>query len=411
MRILHTADWHIGQTLNGFSREAEHREFLGRLPDIVAQCDADAMIVAGDVFDGVNPSAESMKMLYDALARLHASRPRLQVVLIAGNHDPAGRLEAPRALLDSIGVHVVGILHRSGEDSALDMETHLRPLRDAAGEVRAHVLAIPYLRAIDLPMLTEDSAEPGASPVVKATRRLYAAAVAAARPLAGGLPIIATGHLHCAGGLESEGAERRILIGGEHAAPADVFPDDLAYVALGHLHRAQGVGRPTIRYSGSPFPMSAAEIGYDHGLTLVEIGEAGVRHEHIRIPRPVRCLRLPASGSLTLSELPGAIDALELDPDCERDRQPFVYAVMRPEGPSAGLSSEVQRVLEERPLRCAGVKIDRPARIASEAAPDIPKTLADWDPTELFEEAFEAAHGVAPDARHRLAFDSIRTGE
>jgi exonuclease SbcD len=411
MRILHTADWHIGQTLNGFSREAEHGAFLGKLPELAARHEADALIVAGDIFDGVNPSAESMKLLYDALAALHASRPALQTIIVAGNHDPAGRLEAPRALFEAIGVHVVGILHRAGTSGALDMSRHLVALRGASGEIGAHVLAIPYLRSGDLPLLTEDSADTGSSPIVKATRRVYAAAVEAARPMANGLPLLATGHLHCAGGLESEGAERRILIGGEHAAPADIFPDDLAYVALGHLHRAQGIGRPTIRYSGSPFPMSATEIGYDHGVTLVELQPSGTRCEHIRVGRSVPCIRLPEKGSLTIAELPAAVVALGLDPTCETSRRPFVYAVIRPDGPAGGLSTEVQRVLEDHPLRCAGVKIDRPARAEGEPAAAPARSLADCDPAELFEKAYEAAHGEAPGADHRLAFESIRTGE
>jgi exonuclease SbcD len=411
MRILHTADWHIGQTLNGFSREAEHGAFLGKLPELAARHEADALIVAGDIFDGVNPSAESMKLLYDALAALHASRPALQIIIVAGNHDPAGRLEAPRALFGAIGVHVVGILHREAASGALDMSRHLVPLRSAEGDVRAHVLAIPYLRSGDLPLLAEDSAEAGSSPIVKATRRIYAAAVDAARPLAGGLPLLATGHLHCAGGLESEGAERRILIGGEHAAPADIFPDELAYVALGHLHRAQAIGRPTIRYSGSPFPMSATEIGYDHGVTLIELHPSGARCEHIKIGRSVPCIRVPESGSLTLSALPGAIAALNLDASCDKQKQPFVYAVIRPDGPAGGLSSEVQRVLEDHPLRCAGVKIDRPERAEGAPLAEPLRSLAECDPADLFEKAYLAAHGEAPDAAHRLAFESIRTGE
>ncbi|MDB5593578.1 MAG: sbcD [Hyphomicrobiales bacterium] len=155
----------------------------------------------------------------------------------------------------------------------------------------------------------------------------------------------------------------------------------------------------------------AAEIGYNHGVTLVELGPAGPRSEHIRIARTVPCVRLPETGSLTLSELPGAIAALELDPVCEKDKRPFVYAVLNPDGPAAGLSGEVQRVLEEHPLRCAGVKIERPARADSQIASEPSRSLAECDPAELFEKAFAAAHGEAPGAQHRLAFESIRTGE
>ncbi|PSC06622.1 exonuclease sbcCD subunit D [Alsobacter soli] len=408
MRILHTADWHIGQTLNGWTREAEHGAFLARLPELVDAHGADALVVAGDVFDGVNPSAEATRMLYEALVGLHQRRPRLTTIMVAGNHDPAGRLEAPSALLEGIGVRVVGVMHR--RDGAIDLDRHLVPLRDRDGEVRAHVLAIPYLRAADLPGLGQADEEPG-SPVVRATRRLYAEAVEAARKRIGGAPLVATGHLHCAGGLESDGAERRILVGGEHAAPPDIFPDDVAYVALGHLHRPQHVGRETVRYSGSPFPLSATELPYDHGVSLVELRPDGAHCEHIRVARPVPCLRLPQRGSLTAAELPGAVAALGLDPACPREGQPFAHVVVRPDGPAAGLAGEVERALETLPLRCAGVKIDWPARTAAEEAPPAPVSLADCDPGDLFDRAFEAAHGAPPGPEHRAAFDEIRLGD
>jgi hypothetical protein len=100
------------------------------------------------------------------------------------------------------------------------------------------VLAIPYLRAGDLPIIAQDSEELG-SPVVKATRRLYVEAVNAARRRSGNKPLVVTGHLHCSGAIESEGAERRILVGGEHAVPPDIFANDIAYVALGHARRCE----------------------------------------------------------------------------------------------------------------------------------------------------------------------------
>ncbi|SIO67007.1 Exodeoxyribonuclease I subunit D [Bradyrhizobium erythrophlei] len=409
MKILHTADWHIGQTLNGWSRESEHRAFLGKLPELVQSQQADALIVAGDVFDGVNPSAESMRLLYDALAVLHASRPRLQTVLIAGNHDPAGRLEAPYALFEAIGVRVVGVIHREKE-GPLDMARHLVPLRDATGEVQAHVLAIPYLRAGDLPIIAQDSEESG-SPVVKATRRLYVEAINAARRRSGNKPLVVTGHLHCSGAIESEGAERRILVGGEHAVPPDIFANDIAYVALGHLHKPQSVGRETVRYSGSPFPMSATEIPYDHGVNLVDLQPTGTRSEHVPLGRVVQCLRMPAAGSLTVEEVPDAIAALRLDAECPTHLRPFVHVVVRPDGSAAGLAGEVDRALHEHPIRCAGVKIERPSRPEGEVGPILAKSLVECDPSELFEAAFTTLHGFVPNPQHRVAFESIRSGE
>lgn len=409
MRLIHTADWHIGQTLNSFGRETEHAALFEKLPTLVRDHGIDAVVVAGDVFDGVNPSAEARKMLYDGLVELYKAKPSLQVVLVAGNHDPAWHLEAPATLLSAFGVHVAGVIHRR-KDKTLDMDRHLVPLKDASGKVRANVLAIPYLRAGDLPIRPEDNETPG-SVYVKATRRLYAEAVEAARAAGGGIPLVVTGHLHCAGAVETEGSERRILIGGEHAAPVDVFPADVDYVALGHLHRAQSVGRDTVRYCGSPFPMSATEIPYDHGVTLVEIGDKGAASEHIKLPRRVPCLRLPEKGSLALAEIPAAVAALGIDPDTAFAEQPFVQVVVRPEGPAAGLSAEVQRILEDHPVRCAGVKLDRPPAPEGQPAPEPAKSLDECDPADLFDKAFSAAFGRAPTEKQRALFETIREAE
>lgn len=317
MRLLHTADWHLGITLNGWSREAEHAAFLASLGDIIEARAVDALLIAGDVFDGLNPSAAAQRMLYDALAGFRRRRRGLQVVMIAGNHDPGARIEAPAGMLADLGLHVLGRLH--WRDGAVDMARHLVPLGQGidtcSGAPRAFVLAVPFLRAADLPGLTlaggdggkgggEDGGDGG---VVAATRQLHLAMAAQATALAGSVPLIAMGHLHCAGGLESEGAERRILIGGEHAVPPDIYPPGLAYVALGHLHRPQSLDGGRVRYAGSPFPLSATEIGYDHGVTLLDLGPDGVETSHLPLPRPAPFLRLPATGALAAEALAPAL--------------------------------------------------------------------------------------------------------
>jgi exonuclease SbcD len=245
MRILHTADWHIGQTLNGWSRDYVHRAFLDRLHDVILTEDVDALLVAGDVFDGINPSSEAQRLLYGAIARMVRSRPHLHIILTAGNHDPAQRLEAPEAVLNELGVHVIGALRRGSD--GVDLDRHFIPLRDRNRAIRAHVLAVPFLRQADLPGLhlgAEDGDEPA---ITAAVRALHCEMTEAAVARADGLPLLAMGHLTCSGGLPSEGAERRIHIGGEHAVPPDVFPAELAYVALGHLHRPQSLNGGRVR--------------------------------------------------------------------------------------------------------------------------------------------------------------------
>ena len=418
MRILHTADWHIGQTLNGFGREAEHRAFLDDLGQIIEDQQVDALLVAGDVFDGQNPSGEAQRLLYSALAQFLRRRPGLIVVMIAGNHDPAQRLEAPEAVLRGLGVHVIGTLHRrlDGGLDGVDMDRHLIPLTNAGGVLRAHVLAVPYLRISDLPGLnlaTEAGADTG---IETASRRLHGEMTEAALRRAGGLPLIAMGHLTCAGGLESAGAERRILIGGDHAVPPDIFPAALSYVALGHLHRPQNLDGGRLRYAGSPLPLSKTELAYDHGVTLIELGPQGLSHRHLPLPRRVQMLQLPQSGALTLpgaltlQGLEAALLALGLDAELPRDLQPFVYLDLQLDHAVPVVLAELEALLARHPLRLAGVQLRRPEGTGVAMPEAEPPGLADTAPEDLFRAAFLATHGQDPDLRHLAAFHDAMAG-
>jgi exonuclease SbcD len=398
MRILHTADWHIGQTLNGWSRDHEHRAFLDQLHDLILAENVDVLLVAGDVFDAINPSGEAQRLLYGAIARMVRSAPHLQIILTAGNHDPAQRLEAPEAVLNELGVHVLGTLQRNTD--GVDLDRHLVPLRDREGTIRAHVLAVPFLRQADLPGLhlgAEDGAEPA---ITAAVRALHAEMVEGAVVRADGLPLLAMGHLTCSGGLASEGAERRILIGGEHAVPPDVFPAALSYVALGHLHRPQSLDGGRVRYSGSPFPLSATEIGYDHGVTLIDL-EEGSAPRHIPLIRPVAVHRIPSSGSATLEVVIADVAKLALPPDTPREAQPFLYLSLTADRPVTLLGAAVEAMMDHTPARLAGLSIQRTDQPVQERPPT---SLAETSPEDLFLSAFTEVHGAPPDAHHLAAF-------
>lgn len=400
IRLLHTADWHLGATLQGWSRETEHRAALAQLVAIAKERAVDAIVVAGDVFDSLNPSADAQRLLYDTLRDLRAACPHARIALVAGNHDPAARLEAPRALFEMADVVSIGAFAR--RDGVFDARSHLSQIRDAKGRVGAHLLALPYPRAADLPVAGEG--------VVGAVREAYREAVDSAwREIGQGetgmAPLVVTGHLHVAGGLESEGAERRILVGGEHAVPPDVFSADIAYVALGHLHRPQSVGRDTIRYCGSLIPMSKTEIDYAHGVSIVDIDDSGgVTVEHAPFNRAVRHLRTPLKGALSIAELEPAFQALDLDESAPMENWPFVHLAVRVEGPAVGVKAEVDAICEKFPLRVVSMAVERPQAPALAAAP---LRLAERKPADLFREAFEQTHGVAPTDGHIDCFERL----
>lgn len=142
VRVLHTGDWHTGQTLRGYSREYEQARVFDQLVEVTAEREIDVLIVAGDVFDSQNPSGETQRLFYETIERLHRARPSMRTVIVAGNHDAAGRLEAPHPLLARFNVQVVGNVRR--RDGKIDVARHHVPIADQHGEVFLHVLAVSY---------------------------------------------------------------------------------------------------------------------------------------------------------------------------------------------------------------------------------------------------------------------------
>lgn len=405
LRILHTADWHLGQTIRGYSRAYEQQCALDSLLQIVLERQVDTLIIAGDVFDSQHPSGEAQHMFYRTMARLHADNPGLNTVVVAGNHDAAGRLEAPHPLLTAFKVHVVGNVRRTLE--RLDCDRHLITLHDVHGEAYLHVIAVSYPTAACLPALSGLELEPDETNVVRAVRELYQELAETLAPRLAGLPFVTTGHLHVRGGAESEGAERRILVGGQHAVPHDVFPADTAYVALGHLHKAQQVGAETIRYSGSLIPLSATEQPYVHGVTLITIDQGLVATEQIEIPRPVPFLRLPAAGAeIRLSELADHLRALAVPSDLPAHLRPFVQIRLSRVGLGAGFREKVEQIAAEYAVRIVEARPDPlpeiVAHLASTAATQ--RSLRQLDPEEMFLLAFQRANGTDATSAHLKIF-------
>ncbi len=307
LRILHTSDWHLGHTLHDLSRAREHRLFFEFLYEVIREHHVDVLLIAGDVFETANPPAEAQNDWYKFLATVHRRFPALDIVVVGGNHDSAARLDAPNPLLRGLGsvakgggrVHVLGGLPRRA-DGRLDMSRLVVPVRGKTG-IGAWVCAVPFLRPADLPR-PDDLARRHEDDLIDGVWRTYEEVIVEARRRkADEHAIVAMGHCYLAGGSLSELSERKILGGNQHALPAALFPNDVAYVALGHLHKAQCVGASHIRYCGSPIPLSLGERAYDHQVLLVELdGPRFSRARPIRGPRRVEIVRNPSEGAETL---------------------------------------------------------------------------------------------------------------
>ncbi|HNW78041.1 MAG TPA: exonuclease subunit SbcD, partial [Candidatus Competibacteraceae bacterium] len=152
MRLLHTSDWHLGQTLLDFDRSYEHQCFLDWLLDTLDNEQIDALLIAGDIFDNPNPSAAAQKQFYRFLSSAKQRLPHLHTVIIAGNHDSPGRLEAPAPLLDELDATPIGYITRDAEQR-IELDRLVVPLRNRQGAIAAWCLAIPFLRPGDVPKI------------------------------------------------------------------------------------------------------------------------------------------------------------------------------------------------------------------------------------------------------------------
>lgn len=388
MRIVHTSDWHLGHTLHEISRRTEHLAFfewlLGRLEALAA----DALLVAGDIFDTSNPSADAQADLYEFLAAARRRVPGLDIVLVGGNHDSASRLDAPEPLLHAFGVRVVGGLPRSG-NGAVEYSRLIVPLTDKAGVEVAKVVAMPFLRPTDLPVIKDE----GVDALIEGIRRVYAEVIAHAEHDRGpGQALLAMGHLYMSGTAISELSERKILGGNQHALPTDLFPESLAYVALGHLHLAQGVARESIRYSGSPIPLSMAEIDYPHQVCVVEIDDGKLVSVACEpIPRKVELLRVPAEAR-PLVEVEAALAAMASRVHLPPDEQPIIEVPVLLEQPEPALRTRVEKALEGKGVRLARIST-RYTGTGQALADSLPKTtLRDLQPEEVLRQRWAREH-------------------
>lgn len=416
MKLIHTADWHLGQSLHDHSRAFEHDRFLAWLLDQIEATHADALIVAGDIFDVVSPSSEAQEQYYGFLAACRARFPELDVVIIGGNHDSAARLDAPRTLLGALNIRVVGGLPLR-EDGAVDPGRALIPLTDRNGGVAAHVIAVPFMRRRELPRNTGSSAESAPldaahARLVEGHRALYRALVDAAldkrkRHEA----LVATGHLYMTEGRISELSERKIQVGYQHALPADVFPEELAYVALGHLHRAQAVGNQEhIRYSGSPIPLSLAEHGYEHQVVLVELeGSEFAAAKPLYVPRAVDILRVPEEHG-PLSEVKKRLAALGARPtsrpESEDDNlRPLLEVRVLLEKAEPRLRAEIEEALKGVWVRLLRIDVRRPEN--EQSLPVRRRDLDEIEPVEVFRSVHERLRGIPPSAELLALFEEL----
>jgi DNA repair protein SbcD/Mre11 len=390
LKILHTSDWHLGHSLRDWSREEEHRAFLGWLLDRIVEEAVDVLVVAGDLFDSSNPSAAAQQLLYGFLGRLRARHPRTRIVLVGGNHDSAARLDAAEPLLSALTICMVGSLPYRGDGhrlADLDLDRILVPLADPGGKVEAWIAAVPYLRPADFP----DELSP--LPMPEAVAGLYLHLSVALQQRGAGLRL-ATGHCFVVGSDRSEGSER-VLVGGAESVGADCFPTDFAYVALGHLHKPQVIGG-RLYYAGAPLPFDLGEGEYKNRVLLVEVADGAVAAvRSLSLPRWTEVQVLPSkTGAFSVDQVLAWAESQPVAGHTPLWQRPFLELRVEKVSRSMGLWTRLAGILKDRLPRL--VKLTEVWGEGEARSYEAGVQLQDLLPMQVFEQRWRQRHGEEP---------------
>ena len=338
MRILHTADWHIGQRLHERSRLDEHEQFLDWLLKTIQEYQVELLLVSGDIFDTALPSSDATNLYYRFLYRLF-DKTDAYTVITAGNHDSPRHLEAPREFLEMGRIYVVGL----ADEPAKCVFTFPR------NNPRVAVAAVPFFSESDLRHLSYETESERSERYRERFKAFYADCVAA---MPAELPKILMGHLFVQGGKVMD-SERNVQIGGATATHAGDFPKDVCYVALGHLHRPQtisGTDYP-IRYSGSPIPLRFNEADYRKKVYLMELTDDGtlIRDEEIEIPIFKALCTVEGDETFVLSEAMTGSWANK-----------YIQVKLKLNKPRVGIGDEIRQAFNERGGEVLSVEVEVP---------------------------------------------------
>ena len=417
IRILHTADWHLGQTFFGYDRVEEHTHFLQWLVRELKENKIDVLLIAGDIFDVSNPSAASQHMFYRFIRQVTEENPKLQLVVVAGNHDSAARLEAPLPLLQEMRTEIRGIVRR--HEGEIDYDHLIVELKNSEGEVEALCLAVPFLRQGDYPVVTTDG-----NPYAEGVKELYARLQERAlQRRKDGQALVAVGHLQATG---SEIAERdfseRTIIGGLECVSPDAFTEQIAYTALGHIHKSQRVsGRENVRYAGSPLPMSFAEREYHHGVVIVTLAEGWAveieKREYIPL---VGLLSVPRGKAATpeevleeLAHLPLASEEAEGEQTERSLHFPYLEIKVLLTEPEPMLRQQIEEAIADKAVRLARiVSVYRQAEENTLEEEVLAAGLQEMNPLQIVKATFENIYqSEMPEELERLFQQAMRGAE
>lgn len=390
VKILHTSDWHLGQKFLYRSRAEEHQRVLDWLLQTIIDKKVDTLVVAGDVFDIGNPPNYARSMYYQFLRQLLTTDCR-HIVITGGNHDSPSMLNAPKELLSTMNIHVVGCATEDIEDEIIE-------LKNSAGTLEAVIAAVPFLRDKDLRY--SYAGESGDERIT----RLRAGLLKHFTDLGDlmkqykkqDIPLLATGHLYMKGAYASD-RQDNIYIGDKENISASEFPKVFDYVALGHIHRAQTLGdMQHIRYCGSPIPLSFSETKDEKSVFILEFkGKKIVDIQTLAIPTFRRLKTI--SGDLDYIQM----RLQKLAEDYADHLPTWVEVIVEADRLIPNLDQILYDFTKDMPLELLKIRVRR--QVEQQDFKAITKKLDDLTPLEVFQQKCVAFYdGNQPDEMKEL---------
>jgi len=390
MRLIHTADWHLGNSMHDIDRLEESKQFLEWLKGRIVEFGAECLVVAGDIFDTTNPPVEARRLYFRFLASLLGTDCR-NIVLVGGNHDSGALLDAPRDLLEALNIQMVGSL---GERP---VEELVKELKDASGNVVGIGAAVPYVRELELRRFKPENSEDFA---LDTFGGLYGAVYEAAEGLRAGrdIPILATGHLYASrlegrpendDGSDAKEHGMRDIVGTLGTIPVSVFPEGFDYVALGHIHYSTTVaGNPKVRYSGSPFVLGFDEAGRPHHVLEIDL-QKGAEPVVKKVETPQYFAFRRISG--TVEEIASQLRELKAAPPERPLKVEIVYGYV----PGQNIHEALSGLLDNAPFEVVSWKVNRASALGAERfSDDSLESVEVLDDEEIFQRLFLSRMGI-----------------
>lgn len=369
MKLLHTADWHVGRTIRGRPRDEEHRQVLAEIASIAGDEQVDLILVGGDIFDTAAPSPGAEEIVYRSLLDLAQVAP---VVIVAGNHDNPARLRAVAPLLSLGRVSVGSTIARPDDGGVLELP-----------ELAVRIALVPFIGKRGIVGVEQILRLGQAERIGEYAERVADILEALTVGMSADTVNLVIAHLMVAGGQPGGGERTAHLF--DYSVPALAFPGHINYVALGHLHRPQKVPAPVpMWYSGSPLQLDFGE-GEDRKAVVLVEAEPGL---------PVTVTTKELAGGRRLRTLRGTLAQIEAMVDQVGD----AYLRIELEEPArAGLADEVRAILPE------AIEV-RLAALALEPGREVPHRLG-RDPSELFRDYLGVRK--VEDSRLTALFDEL----